>query len=417
MAIRQRDTARSSEGPRRIYAFVDSVVEAEPTRPHSRMSLQLDAVDATAFDRDTGAVEDRGALLLARISTTPNRLGQLFGVEAPHEGDWFDIKLDRRPLQPRAWELPLTSDYVPQQATNVVGIERLAQSSEIVARLEGACVAPNALSLESAEPLQALLSLASKNDLRITALDVGQAACVAFSRGSRPFGYFDIGAPMFFNHRSFPRHLDHKLATDGFVILSHWDFDHFALAIRYPQLKGLNWFAPKQPVGPNTAHFQKALGKRLRFIAGDVNAGGFLLKQCTGTSTRNRNSTGYAMRIDRKNAGILLPGDADYQWIPPVIARGANRIMIPHHGAAGSPRLPRMATRILWRWSPTVSRTLIDIRMKIRFRLTVELAGKFEELPRMEIHLALAAIAFFIPFDEPNRLVPVAGRCKRAKDD
>jgi hypothetical protein len=79
--IRKRETAGPSDLPRRIYAFVDSVVEADPERPRSRMSLQFDAVDANAFDETSGSVENRDALLLARVSTTPNRLGQLFGVD------------------------------------------------------------------------------------------------------------------------------------------------------------------------------------------------------------------------------------------------------------------------------------------------------------------------------------------------
>jgi hypothetical protein len=31
----------------------------------------------------------------------------------------------------------------------------------------------------------------------------------------------------FFKQRSFPKSFDHRPASDGFVILSHWDFDHF----------------------------------------------------------------------------------------------------------------------------------------------------------------------------------------------
>ena len=31
----------------------------------------------------------------------------------------------------------------------------------------------------------------------------------------------------FFKQRSFPKLFDHRPASDGFVILSHWDFDHF----------------------------------------------------------------------------------------------------------------------------------------------------------------------------------------------
>jgi len=170
----------------------------------------------------------------------------------------------------------------------------------------------------------------------VTALDVGQAACVVFSEGGRPFGYFDVGAPMFFNRRSFPKPFDHRTATDGFVILSHWDFDHFALALHCPELKKLQWFAPNQPVGPNTALFQKSLGSNLTFISNDVDVGALALRRCSGTSPRDRNSTGYALRLDVEDTRILLPGDADYQWLPPALARSVNRIMVPHHGATGS---------------------------------------------------------------------------------
>ncbi|MGY4408545.1 beta-lactamase superfamily II metal-dependent hydrolase [Bradyrhizobium sp. LB7.1] len=333
----QEGAERPVHSPRRIYAFVDSVVEADPARSRSRMSLQLDAIDANAFDGSSGSVDDRSALLLARVSTTPNRLGQLFGVDDPKEGDWFEMKLERSRLLPRAWQLPLEDNYAPQRPMNVVGITPIAGSSELAGRLDGACIAPNARTIGTLDSLASLLSAGAKSDLRITALDVGQAACVAFSEGSRPFGYFDVGAPMFFNQRSFPRPFRHQPATDGFVILSHWDFDHFALALRYPELERLQWFAPNQPVGPNTALFQRSLGSNLNFISSDVDLGTLVLKRCSGTVPRDRNSTGYALGVKLDGAGILLPGDADYQWIPPMMADKLNRIMMPHHGAAGSP--------------------------------------------------------------------------------
>jgi beta-lactamase superfamily II metal-dependent hydrolase len=339
---RRRDGAGPSDRPRRIYAFVDSVVEAVPERPRTRMSLQFDAVDANAFDDTPRSVESHDALLLARISTTANRLGQLFGVDVPKEGDWFELKLDRVHLRPRAWQLPFATNYTPQPPMNVVELTSLSDSSDIVARLEKACISPNTGSARTEDSLAALLSLLARRDLRVTALDVGQASCVVFSEGSRAFGYFDVGAPMFFNQRSFPKPFSHELAAEGFVILSHWDFDHFALALRYPELKNLQWFAPNQPVGPNTALFQKSLGSNLTFISNDVDVGALALRRCSGTSLRDRNSTGYALGVKLKGAGILLPGDPDYQWVPPSIASNVNRVVVPHHGAAGSiPPSPR----------------------------------------------------------------------------
>jgi beta-lactamase superfamily II metal-dependent hydrolase len=338
MPIKSRRVPATPEAPRRFYAFVDSVVEALPDRPHSRMSIHLDVIDANMFEGDHAAIENDDALFLTRISTTPRRLEQLFGLEPINvkESDWFHIQLQREPNMPRAWLLPFVGGYEPQPPVNAVVVDRLDDDSEIVGRLENSCVAPQAERIEGDDALATLVSAVDRGDLRITALDVGQAACVAFSTGSRTFGYFDVGAPMFFNKRSFPRRFRHTIADRGFVILSHWDFDHFALAFQYPELKRLKWFAPEQPVGPNTARFQRSLGSRLKFVSGDIDLGKLLLKRCSGTSPRDRNSTGYAARIELDDAGILLPGDADYQSIPSTIKIGANRLMMPHHGGTGT---------------------------------------------------------------------------------
>jgi hypothetical protein len=338
MALRQQKTIQPSDTPRRVYAFVDSVIDADPARPHSRMSLQLDAVDANAFDEKPSFIDHDDSLLLARVSTTPRRFEQLFGSNRPKEGDWLEIKLGRRPLRPRAWQLPATDNYSPERSTNIVGLTPLEHTSEIVSRLEDACdVAGGVVSKETADSLAVLLSTGASSDLRITALDVGQAACVTFSDGNQPLGYFDLGAPIYFNQRSFPKPFNHRPASNGFVILSHWDFDHFALALRCSELKELQWFAPKQPVGPNTARFQRSLNSNLFFLSKDIDLGPLMLRRCSGTSARDRNSTGYALRVDLGDAGVLLPGDADYQWIPTALANGVNRIVVPHHGGTGSP--------------------------------------------------------------------------------
>src|SRR4051794_19678260 len=112
------DPGVSGEPPRRLYAFVDSVVDAVSDRPRSRTSIQLDAIDADAFDVTRDAVGDSRALLLTRISTTPRRFFELFGAEVPQEGDWLEVQLERSPGRPRAWMLPLAEAYVPQRATN-----------------------------------------------------------------------------------------------------------------------------------------------------------------------------------------------------------------------------------------------------------------------------------------------------------
>jgi hypothetical protein len=149
--------------------------------------------------------------ILPPLLRLPHRRGMDRNIgTAGRQGDWFEIKLERERSLPRAWQLPLANNYTPQRPMNVVEMNPLAESSEIVGRLEEACVAVDARSAETGHSLAALLSTDTRKDLRVTALDVGQAACVVFSDGSQPFGYFDVGAPMFFNQRSFPKQLDHR---------------------------------------------------------------------------------------------------------------------------------------------------------------------------------------------------------------
>jgi beta-lactamase superfamily II metal-dependent hydrolase len=332
---RHRQISKTPFESGRFYAFIDSVIEAVPTRPHSRMSMQLDAIDANAFDNDPNAVDNPEALFLSRISTTPNRLNQLFGLEGIKEGSWLQVELERASRRPRAWLMPSTTGFAPQAPINVATLQRL-DGGDALAQLVKSCAAPKARRLTSINVVGRSMREAAKHGLEILALDVGQAACVAFFRDGRCFGYFDIGAPLFFNQRSFPRYFTHQVAENGFVILSHWDFDHYALVYRYPELGNLDWYAPQQPVGPNTARFQRSLGSRLKFISGNITAGNLLLRRCTGTAVEDRNSTGYALRVQLPGAGVVLTGDADYPWIQPALLSKANRLVIPHHGGSGS---------------------------------------------------------------------------------
>jgi len=234
---------------------------------------------------------------------------------------------------PRAWRLPLLENYEPGPPTNIVAMRTLSEPE--ASRLALRCKAPNAR-FANTKQLRGILKIFKDNELSIKALDVGHASCVAFLKAGKTFGYFDVGAPVHFNYKSYPKSLDHVTATSGFVILSHWDFDHFALAFKEPNLKRLTWFAPKQDVGANAARFQRSLGKRLFFLKSNLTAGPVRLIRCAGTPSSNKNLTGYVMHINLKDAGILLPGDADYQWIPLNVKSRTNRLLLPHHGASGS---------------------------------------------------------------------------------
>src|ERR1041385_6615341 len=99
MAIRRRERSQPDAPRRHIYAFVDGIADAVPENLRTRMSLLLDEIDAETFDR-TGTLEegeDHTSLMLARITTTPKRLVELFGIQAITEGNWLKVEVGRAP--------------------------------------------------------------------------------------------------------------------------------------------------------------------------------------------------------------------------------------------------------------------------------------------------------------------------------
>ena len=325
------------EPTRLLYAFVESIVEADPENPRSRFSIQLDAIDAELLESAEGAIEENRAFMLARISTTPKRFYKLYDGGKIAEGDWLEIEVAKRKGMPRTWLLSLTSRYIHQEVLNIVSVRRMPEDWEQRSKILLKRIYDDA----ALEPIKDIefpgleAAIAHPKNLRITALDVGQAACVSFNRDGQCFGYFDVGAPLIFNKKSFPKKFEHKIAEHGFVILSHWDFDHYALALKYPALTKLLWYAPRQNVGPNTLRFQRSLGANLRFISTDLIHPSYHLARGSG-ATSDRNASGYFLALHIGEESILLTGDADYQWIPHIVSSKATSIMIPHHGGAGS---------------------------------------------------------------------------------
>jgi beta-lactamase superfamily II metal-dependent hydrolase len=180
-------------------------------------------------------------------------------------------------------------------------------------------------------------------------IDVGHANCaaihVARSADSRIIGYYDVGAPIFFHHGTFPKAFleQRRIPDDGFVILSHWDFDHYALAVtRLKDLQELQWYAPNQSVGPNAARLQSQLGGRLHFI--DAKQVPILsnLRLWKGLGPiLDRNSSGYVLRATRGNDSALLTGDVSYEAIEPAAKSRLMALGITHHGGKGSANPPQ----------------------------------------------------------------------------
>lgn len=343
-----------SEGPRerRVYGFLEAVSRPEEGRRYARMDLVLDAVDADGFDSGDAADRAPEYLSIVRIMTTPKRLSTLFSIDDDlTEGSWFLVHLASQPGQPRAWILDATADYGgPVIRTNVVGIEPIdipppspvppAKAARLNELLAWCSVQ---ISRDVPEPMEFTASASSQLHVRV--LDVGHASCSAihFSEWPDPdsgiIGYYDAGGPVFFHHRTFPKIFDEqrRIPRDGFVVLSHWDFDHYSLAAtKLKGLQSLRWYAPDQKVGPNAARLQVTLGHRLTLM--NANLVGICpgVQAWKGTaSPSDRNNSGYVLRLMGQVGAILLTGDVGYDHIPGHAKADLSSLAITHHGGAG----------------------------------------------------------------------------------
>ncbi len=342
--------------PRRFLAFVEAKVEAVDGVPGTRTGLVLDCVEADAYREDRGG--EPKALAIVRVLSTPKRLKALFDLpRMPVEGDWLQIDVADGEGLPLAWVLSAEAGYRgPVQRLRLHDMRFLRTEADPTPGPAGDDLAP-----ETSETLVMHFTLAgppSDSDMRagieavLTAskgkgglharmLDVGQASAIAIHTARHPdaevLGFFDVGWPLWFHFRSLPKATSVKLpAADGFVFLSHWDFDHFAMAIFHrPELKALRWYAPRQSVGPNTANFARSLGDRLTYLEDDsYGPPEFQLVRGRGADLgvpNDRNATGYVLRFDGEDGARLLTGDVSYEFIPAAIKSGLMGVAIPHH--------------------------------------------------------------------------------------
>ena len=352
MVKRRRKPPDAPDGEkRRFYAFVESVGDIKPVldHPRARFSFILDAVAADAFDDKPDAIRERANISVIRVQTTPGRLASMLrmggGFASPEkieEGQWLEITLQKGAKgNPRAWIFSPEIDFATRITSNLVAARVLNPEDSRTQSLADGCRLPDRR-LVSGEDVAGLIQpFMGDPRLRIEALDVGQAACVAFHCCGRCVGYFDVGAPMHFNGKSFPARFDHRFARNGFVLLSHWDYDHFALARKQPALKSLDWYAPNQPVGPATARFQASLGARLNFITGEAHSGAVWLARGLSANPKDRNGSGYVLRLDLEDGALLLTGDADYCHIPAAMKTNLRALTAPHHtGGKSNPPSP-----------------------------------------------------------------------------
>lgn len=215
----------------------------------------------------------------------------------------------------------------------------------------------------------------------LAAFDVGQGSATALlDENQWPILFHDLGAGVTRNTRTTPPCLKFCWRNDPTIVLSHWDSDHWAGALRDNRALSQTWIAPRQLIGPtHTAFANKILtaGGRLLIWGSTIgplthsNATGqrISLGRCTGSG---RNGTCLAMLVE--NDGTegnplkwLATGDAGYNQVPFTLPNFVAAAVVPHHGArmpaTSVPPHPRADyARLLFSFGPGNSHGPTSIR-------------------------------------------------------
>ena len=238
---------------------------------------------------------------------------------------------------------------------------------------------PDAQQQDLADAIQTV----NKEAVALAAYDVGQGSATALlDENQRPILYHDLGAGVTRNKRTTPRCLKFCWRNDPTIVLSHWDSDHWAGALRDNRALSQTWIAPRQLIGPTHRAFANTIlmaGGRLLIWGSTIgplthsNATGqrISLGRCTGSG---RNGTCLAMLVE--NDGTegnplkwLATGDAGYNQVPftlpdPPFVVAA---VVPHHGArmpatSLPPRPENCYARLLFSFGPGNSHGPTSIR-------------------------------------------------------
>lgn len=171
--------------------------------------------------------------------------------------------------------------------------------------------------------------------------DVGQGACQAVLDSQMlPALYVDFGGGVLGNAKTFPtEYYGFCFTKNPSIVLSHWDWDHWSSAYRFPRALDADWVTPPVARKPIQEAFAADLCSRgkLHIWANSFpqrsRCNGIQVERCSGRTT---NDSGLAVTVypgagSRRNC--LLPGDATYRFIPSV-AGGArfDAMSITHHG-------------------------------------------------------------------------------------
>lgn len=194
-----------------------------------------------------------------------------------------------------------------------------------------------------------------EDDASVAVYDVGQGNCNAIVNSySMPVVYYDFGRPLSFNNKTAPSPWPKFCFTERPpIILSHWDFDHWAGAKLgkgrwHSDATNTPWIAPRQYLSPNHLKFVIELIKNSSLFywpaaLNSMSTSFGEIVRCSGPNNglkEERNNSGLALFATTANhhqnglmMSVLLPGDAEFQYITSRNTYSLVGLVASHHGA------------------------------------------------------------------------------------
>jgi beta-lactamase superfamily II metal-dependent hydrolase len=406
--------AEVGESSRRIYARVDSIESTSFAGDEE--IVYLDGIDADWFDRKS----DEGSFNASEPASPEEMEHARLSVLAIYMSDWPPALRKSIPgeIGQGAWLAIEQKSDGPVPAERFDGLFAVATATRLsitavakdLAKLLDKTFSLDNVADASELEIESVIKQCIDADF-INVLDVGQGnACGLWKSDGGALLYFDLGGGVVANVNSFPKAKFRSLciSRNPPVVLSHWDWDHWSSALRFPAARQLQWLVPRQDLGPVHRAFAYQLDEENKLLVWpktlpSKEIGGIRIEKCTG---RSQNDSGLAMSVARTAQDgtikrALLPGDADFSSIPSALSTSYDALIASHHGSSvssinlmnpaqakgvlayscghgnsfGHPKLHALLGYMQAGWQPSFTLTTTQSRRKRPCHVGIELNG------------------------------------------
>ncbi|MEN0654173.1 MULTISPECIES: hypothetical protein [Hyphobacterium] len=334
-------------GSNRLIARIDEI-ESYP-RDEGEFTAFLGAVETRFLEKDEISRRDwqEAPISILRVEVDKEAHDPLSEAlrEQRREGSFFNIELGAGRGESSVFQhISLFDEGIPRAIYKAVPIDGL--DADVVRGKHDLSDVEEA----DQEWLEDRLTRLDSQLRTARIYDVGQGSCAALlTDGGKPRLFLDAGRGVLANTRTFDREwFWHDEPTHicgghaGLVLLSHWDWDHWAYAAK----EGLEcfqeriWIAPKQEVSAIHRAFAAQLDN-LRLwptSASEIRTATLKILKANGTSRNDSGLVTVWAPTWAKGDGVLFPGDCAYGALPGGLASGKyHAVVASHHGAESRP--------------------------------------------------------------------------------